>query len=317
VLEKVRGQALAAGGVRGLLLRWALRTGGVVEARRREGRRPEALLRARHAIADRLVLSKVRAVFGERIETALTGAAPIGREVLDFFEACGLPVLEGYGLTETCAAATLNTPAARRPRTVGPPLEGVELRLAGDGEVLIRGANVFDGYHRDEEATREALADGWLHSGDLGSLDPDGYLTITGRKKDLIITSSGKNITPSNIETALGERPWISQAVVYGDDRPYLVALLTLDRDEARSLAERVGAPPDPAALADHSRVRQALQAEVDAVNERFARIEQVKRFAVLDRELTQAAGELTPTMKVKRAVVYDRYRDVLEDLYR
>jgi long-chain acyl-CoA synthetase len=318
VLEKVRGQVLArAGGARGPMLRWALRTGGAAQARKREGRSVGALLRARHAVADRLVLSRVRAVFGARIETLLTGAAPIGRDVLDFFEACGLPVLEGYGLTETCAAATLNTPAARRPGTVGRPLAGVELRLADDGEVLIRGANVFDGYRRDAQGTREVLADGWLRSGDLGSLDADGYLTITGRKKDVIITSSGKNITPSNIETALAARPWISQAVVYGDDRPYLVALVTLDRDELRALAERAGAPADPAVLADHPGVREALQAEVDVVNRRFARIEQVKRFAVLDRELTQAAGELTPTMKVKRAVVYDRYRDAFDGLYR
>jgi long-chain acyl-CoA synthetase len=175
---------------------------------------------------------------------------------------------------------------------------------------------VFTGYHRNEEATREALDDGWLRSGDLGSLDADGYLTITGRKKDLIITSSGKNITPTNIENALRERPWISQAVVYGDNRPYLVALLTLDPEEAPALAQRLGVAADGPAMAADGRVREVLQAEVDEVNSRFARIEQVKRFDVLERDLTQAGGELTPTMKVKRPVVYDRYREHFDRLY-
>jgi long-chain acyl-CoA synthetase len=227
-----------------------------------------------------------------------------------------VPVLEGYGLTETCAAATLNTPSATRLGTVGRALAGEELRIAEDGEILIRGPNVFTGYHRNEEATREALDDGWLRSGDLGSLDADGYLTITGRKKDLIITSSGKNITPTNIENALRERPWISQAVVYGDNRPYLVALLTLDPEEAPALAQRLGVAADGPAMAADGRVREVLQAEVDEVNSRFARIEQVKRFDVLERDLTQAGGELTPTMKVKRPVVYDRYREHFDRLY-
>jgi long-chain acyl-CoA synthetase len=192
----------------------------------------------------------------------------------------------------------------------------VEVAIAGDGEVLVRGENVFRGYHRDDGATREALVDGWLRSGDLGSLDDERYLTITGRKKDLIITSSGKNIGPTNIETALRERPWISQAVVYGDDRPYLVALLTLDPEEVPALAKRLGLAADPAAMSNDAGVRELLQAEVDEVNRRFARIEQIKRFGVLDRDLTQAAGELTPTMKVKRPAVYDRYRAQFDALY-
>jgi long-chain acyl-CoA synthetase len=319
VFEKIHAGAVAsaAGSApKRALLRWALRSGGAARQRARAGKRPGPLLRVQHTLADRLVLSRVRRMFGGRLRLALTGAAPIGRDVLDFFDACGVPVLEGYGLTETCAAATLNTAAASRFGTVGRPLSGVEVAIAEDGEVLIRGENVFAGYHDDEDATGETLADGWLRSGDLGSLDRDGFLTITGRKKDIIITSSGKNVTPTNIEIALRESPWISQAVVYGDRRPYLVALLTLDRDEAPALAARLGVTDDPVAMARDEGVRAALQAEVNEVNRRFARIEQVKRFAVLDGDLTQAAGELTPTMKVKREVVYDRYRATLERLY-
>jgi long-chain acyl-CoA synthetase len=253
---------------------------------------------------------------GRRLVHVSSGGAPLPNHVANDLRDAGVIVLEGYGLTETCAAASLNTPSATRLGTVGRPLSGVDIMIAGDGEVLIRGENVFRGYHRDEQATGEALADGWLRSGDLGSVDQDGYLAITGRKKDLIITSSGKNIGPTNIETALRERPWISQAVVYGDNRPYLVALLTLDPEEVPMLAERLGLPADSTALAGAAGVHEVLQAEVDEVNRRFARIEQIKRFDVLDRDLTLAAGELTPTMKVKRPVVYERYRARFDELY-
>jgi long-chain acyl-CoA synthetase len=320
VFEKIHARATSgiqeASAPKRALFRWALTTGAAVRDRERRGGRPGALLRARHALADRLVLSKVRGLFGGRLQLALTGAAPIGREVLDFFDACGVPILEGYGMTETCAAATLNTPAALRFGTVGRALPGAQVSLADDGEILLRGGNVFRGYYRDDGATAEIFEDGWLRSGDLGALDADGFLSITGRKKDIIITSSGKNVTPANIEAALQQGAWISHAVVYGDNRPYLVAALTLDPDEVPALAKRLGVEPDIAAMASHARVREALQAEVDAVNSRLARIEQIKRFAVLDRDLTQGAGELTPTLKVKRNVVYDRYRDIFEGLY-
>jgi long-chain acyl-CoA synthetase len=320
ILEKIHARAVTAADEGGPLkragLRYALEIGSAVRRRERSGEPVGPLLRGGHAVADRLMLSRVRALFGDEANVVLTGAAPIGAEVLEFFDACGLPVMEGYGMTETCAATTLNTPADFRFGTVGRPLPGMEIRVAADGEVLMRGPCVFRGYYRDDQATAEAFDGDWLRSGDLGEIDEDGYLRITGRKKDLIITSSGKNITPSLIETALREARWISEAVVYGDNRPYLVALLVLDRDELAALAEHVGMEPEPGAIAGDERVHRALAAVVDEVNRGFARIEQVKRFAILDHELTQEAGELTPTMKVKRNVVYDRYRDIFDALY-
>jgi long-chain acyl-CoA synthetase len=226
-------------------------------------------------------------------------------------------VLEGYGMTETTAAATLNTVQQLRFGTVGRPLPGTEVAIAPDGEILMRGPHVFAGYHRDDDATREVLGeDGWLRSGDLGVVDEHGFLRVTGRKKDLIITSSGKNITPANLEAALAEGRWISQAVVYGDNRPYIVALLTLDPEELPALAKRCGVAPDLTTMVSDPNVRAVIQEEVDAANAGVARIEQVKRFALLDHELTQAGGELTPTMKIKRNVVYERYRDAFDALY-
>lgn len=321
VFEKVHTKAMAgveeAGRIRRAIFHWALGTGRRVRELERRGRSPGPLLRRRHALADRLVLSKVRGLFGPDIRLALTGAAPIAQDVLEFFDACGVLVLEGYGMTETTAAATLNTRHRFRFGTVGRALPGTEVSIAADGEILMRGPNVFAGYFRNEEATRETMtADGWLRSGDLGSIDEDGFLRITGRKKDLIITSSGKNISAPNIEAALREIRWVSQAVVFGDAHPFLVALLTLDPDEAPALAERVSVEPDIPAMAHDDRVLAELAREVERVNARFARIEQVKRFAVAERDLSQEDGELTPTLKVKRAVVHREYADLFSSLY-
>ena len=299
------------------LFQWALRCGA--RARSSLGRReqPDLLTDLQYRLADRLVLAKVRAAFGSGLQLGLVGAAPVARELLEFFDACGVLVLEGYGLTETCAAATLNTPDAHRFGTVGKPLPGTEVAITSDGEILIRGAHVFRGYFHDSAATADALtADGWLHSGDLGAIDAQGFVTITGRKKDLIITSSGKNITPVNIESELRDQPSITEAVVYGDNRPYLVAMLTLDREQSVKLGQRLGIATDQATISGDAQVRAEIQKQIDAVNAKFARIEQIKRFAILDRELTQAHGELTPTLKVKRGVVYERYAHVFNGLY-
>ena len=295
---------------------WALRVGGEVRAREDAGKPVGWLLERQHALADRLVLSKIRALFGGDLDFAISAAAPIAADVLHFFNAAGVRVLEAYAMTETTAAGTINTLDAWRVGTVGRPLPPGELRLADDGEVLMSGPHVFGGYYNDPEATAESLTDGWIHTGDLGSMGEDGFVTITGRKKELIITSSGKNVTPSNIENALRESRWLSQAIVHGDNRPYLVALVTLDPEELAALAEQTGAGPDPAAMAGDERVRGVIQREIDTANRRFARIEQIKRFAVLPRDLSQADGELTPTLKVKRRVVYREYADIFDRLY-
>jgi long-chain acyl-CoA synthetase len=309
--------AVASGGpLARIVFAWALEVGRRARMAERAGKPPVRIARARLRLAERLALAKVRALFGERLQMALVGAAPIDHELLEFFDACGVTVLEGYGMTESCATATLNPLHAPRFGTVGKALPDSEVMLTADGEILMRGPHVFAGYHGDAAATRATMIDGWLYSGDLGELSSDGYLTVTGRKKDLIITSSGKNVAPSNIENALRETRWISEAVVYGDRRPYLVCLVTLEADEAPKLAEQLGISPDLAAMARDERVREMLQADVDAANARFARIEQIKRFAILDHELTQAAGELTPTLKVKRQLVYERYADLFDGLY-
>ena len=318
VFEKIHARVLARGSegsaVKQRLFAWAIATGRKARPAMRRGT-ASAALKAQYALADRLVLGKVRQVFGGRLELALTGAAPIPLEVLEFLDACGITVLEGYGMSETCAAATLNPPHDPRFGTVGPALPGFAVEIAEDGEILLGGPNVFKGYHRNDEATAETFVGDLVRTGDLGELE-DGYLRITGRKKDLIITSSGKNISPTNIENALRESRWISQAVVHGDNRSYLVALLTLDADEAAALAEELGIDGDVQSMSTHDRVRERLQQDVDQANAQFARIEQIKKFTVLEVDLSQEAGELTPTMKVKRAVVERRYADTFSGMY-
>ena len=320
IYEKMHTGVISAVESRGpharLLFAWALEVGRRARTAERAGKTLGPLSAARLRVADRIGLAKVRALFGPRLQFALVGAAPIDHELLEFFDACGVLVLEGYGMTESCATATLNPPHAPLFGSVGRALPDSEVMVTEENEVLLRGPHVFAGYHRDPEATAATFADGWLQTGDNGSLSPEGYLALTGRKKDLIITSSGKNIAPVNIENALRETRWIADAVVYGDRRPYLVCLITLDPDEAPKLAEQLGIPAERASMARDERVHALLQADIDTANARFARIEQVKRFNVLDHDLTQAAGELTPTLKVKRAVVYERYADFFDALY-
>ena len=321
IYEKVHGVVLGrmADGpaAQRALFQWALRQGARARRDLRRGRLPGLITDVQYRIADQLVLSKVRAVFGPKLELAMVGAAPVAPELLEFFDACGVLVLEGYGLSESCAAATVNTVDAVQFGTVGKPLPGTEVSISADGEILLRGPHIFKGYFKNEDATADVLTpDGWLRTGDLGAITDDGFLKITGRKKDLIITSSGKNITPVNIESALRESRYITEGVVFGDSRPYLVAVLTLDRDESLKLAKRLGIETDPATIAADARVHAEIQQEVDSVNAKLARIEQVKRFAILDHDFSQSQGELTPTLKVKRAFVYDRYADVFAGIY-
>jgi long-chain acyl-CoA synthetase len=268
------------------------------------------------AQAEEELFKNVRAIFGGRVQRATSGAAPIAREILEFFWAAGVPVLEGYGMTETATAATISTLEDHKFGTVGRPLPGVELKIAPDGELLIKGPNIFQGYHNKADASFGAVEDGWLHTGDLGSIDADGYLSIVGRKKDIIITAGGKNLTPANLENDLKRCRWISQAVMHGDQRPYPVVLIALDEEEIVTYAREHGLREDPAALAREPAIRELIAAEVDRVNAAYAQVEQVKKFAILEHDLTQAAGELTPTLKVKRNVVAEKYADLLDSLY-
>ncbi len=266
--------------------------------------------------ADEQLFKNVRAIFGGNVRHATSGAAPIAQEILEFFWACGVPVLEGYGMTETATAATVSTVEHHRFGTVGRALPGVELKIADDGEILVKGPNIFHGYHNQASTSFGAVEDGWLHTGDLGSLDEDGYLSITGRKKDIIITAGGKNLTPANIENDLKQCRWISQAVMHGDQRPYPVVLITLDEEEIPIFAREHGLAEDIPTLAREPAVHALIQQEIDRANAKYAQVEQVKKFAILDHDLSQPTGELTPTLKVKRNVVNERYADLFDALY-
>jgi len=266
--------------------------------------------------AEEELFSKVRAAFGGRMRQAVSGAAPIAKEILEFFFACGVPVFEGYGMTETATAATFQSLDDYKFGTVGKPFPGVELRIADDSEVLIKGENIFAGYHNNADASFGAVTDGWLHTGDLGSIDADGFLSITGRKKDIIITAGGKNLTPANIENDMKQCRWVSQAVMYGDRRPYPVMLVTLDAEEIVPWAQQQGLPGDVEQLARHPDVHALVQAHLDAANEKYAQVEKVKKLAILGHDLSQETGELTPTLKVKRNVVNEKYRAVFDELY-
>ncbi len=229
--------------------------------------------------ADEQLFKNVRAIFGGKVRHATSGAAPIAKEILEFFWACGVPVLEGYGMTETATAATTSTVENHRFGTVGRALPGVELKIAEDGEILVKGPNIFNGYHNNADASFGAVENGWLHTGDLGSIDEDGYLSITGRKKDIIITAGGKNLTPANIENDLKQCRWISQAVMHGDARPYPVVLITLDEEEMPIFAGEHDLPSDIPSLARTPEVRELIQQEIDRANAKYAQVEQVKKF--------------------------------------
>jgi len=295
-------------------LKKAIEIGLEVRQRQERGEPVPADMQQAFDQADEKLFVNVRNLFGGRIRQCVTGAAPIAREILEFFFACGVPVMEGYGMTETSTVATVNTPEEHRFGSVGKPLPGVEVKIADDGEVLIKGPNIFQEYFKNPEATAEAKESEWLHTGDLGRMDEDGYLYITGRKKDIIITAGGKNITPANLENGLKQNRWISQAVVVGDKRPYLIALVTLDPEEAPAFAAEHGL--DVATLHESGEMRAEVQKAIDEVNSHVGRVEQIKKFAILDHDLSQETGELTPTLKVKRAVVNEKFADLVDQVY-
>jgi long-chain acyl-CoA synthetase len=306
VYEKVHANTLGeierAGGLRRGIGLWALGVGGRASRARREGGSVTGLLALQQRLAERLVFAKVRERLGGRLRVGVSGAAPLSPEVMEFFHALGVPVIEGYGLTETASSATVNEPDDFRIGTVGRPVEGAEVRLADDGEILIRSDSVFAGYYKEPEATAAALTDdGWLRTGDVGELDDEGFLRITDRKKDLIITAGGKNIAPQNLENALKTSRFVSQALVVGDRRPYVTALVTLDEAEVASSGR------DP---------QELVQELVDEVNLDRTRVEQIKRFVILPREFSQDEGEVTPTLKLRRRVIHEHFADEIEQLY-
>lgn len=275
------------------------------------------MLRAQRGIADALVYRKLRQRLGGRLRFFISGGAPLSREIAEFFYALGLPIFEGYGATETTAPATVNTIDHYKFGTVGRPLPGVEIKIAGDGEILIRGRNVFRGYFKDERATSEALVDGWYHTGDIGHLDDDGFLKITDRKKELLITSAGKNISPQNIENLLKRDLLISQAVAIGDRRHYLTALLTLNPEALTELAHSFGLPSDRTEeLALHPRIGERVSRIVESVNRELARFEQIKKFRILPGDFSEAGGELTPTLKLRRKFIAEKYAREIAALY-
>ena len=319
IQDRIRLDAKRAGGFRSRVFAWSLDAGMRASRLEREGRAVPFVLRARRALARRLVFRKIHAALGGRVEFLISGAAPLDVRVAEFFHACGILILEGIGMTENASFSNVNRPGRFRFGTVGPAGPGIETRIAEDGEILVRGPNVMRGYFKDPDATRLAIdGDGWLHTGDVGHLDADGFLTVVDRKKDLIITSGGKNVAPQRIERALASSSFIARAVAFGDRRKYITALVTLDADAMRSWAERAGrAEESLESLARDEEVLALIDAEVDAVNRTLAPHEVVKSVRILPGDFSVEAGELTPTLKVRRKVVVEKYRSLIDEMYR
>ncbi|OUS95409.1 long-chain fatty acid--CoA ligase [Rhodococcus sp. NCIMB 12038] len=322
VFEKVRDgaarKAASGGGLQKRIFDFAEATAVAYSEAQDTGGAP-LRLRLEHAVADKLVYAKLRAALGGECWWAISGGGALMPRLGHFFRGIGVPVYEGYGLTESTAAHCVNVPGAQRIGTVGQPLGGNSVRIAEDGEIELRGGVVFGGYWRNAHATREVLDDGWFRTGDLGDLDESGYLTITGRKKDLLITAGGKNVSPGPLEDRLRSHPLVSQAVVVGDSRPFIGALLTVDPQEFRKWKSAHGKSSEAtvADLRDDEELRGDLQDAVDDANTTVSHTESIKRFVVLDRDLTEAGGELTATLKIKRPVVTERFADDIAGLYR
>jgi long-chain acyl-CoA synthetase len=311
----VRGKLAQATGVKKRLVDWAMGVARRVHALQNHGEALPTLLALQYALAQRLVFRKLKTALGlGRAKLCVSGAAPIAAEVLEFFTGLDIVVLEVYGQSEDCGPTSINLPGQTRFGAVGKPLPGLEVRLAEDGEILVRGRSLFKGYFKEPTATGETLIDGWLHSGDLGSFDADGFLHITGRKKEIIITAGGKNIAPKNIEAALKNHPLVEEAVVIGDRRKYLGALLTLQPTAAAWLREHGHPEQDP--VHEHPALLAELGRWVESVNRDFARVEHVRKFKVLPRSLTQEHGELTPTLKLKRRIIDKNWSESIESMF-
>ena len=321
VYEKVHTAVTAsfaeATGVKRRLIDWALDVGRRESALRREHRPVPRALALQRLLADRLVFSKVKERLGGRLRLPISGGAPLAPEIAELFDALGVSIIEGYGLTECTTAATTNRSDNYRFGTVGQALPGFELRLADDGELLIRSETVFAGYFKEPEATAEVLdGDGWLRTGDIATIDDDGFVTITDRKKDIIVTAGGKNIAPQNLENDLKTSRFVSQALVVGDRRPYPAALITLDPVEIGKWASEQGLDGDLSSLSRDPRVVELMSSVVEDVNRDRSRYEQLKRFAILERDFEMERGEVTPTLKLRRGVVLDHFAEAVEGLY-
>ncbi len=311
----VTGKLKLATGVKAKLVAWARGVGGEWSAHINAGTTPGGWLAFRYKVANKLIFSKLKPALGlGEARVCVSGAAPIAKEILEFFGTLDVRILEVYGQSEDCGPTTFNLPGRTKFGSVGPALPNVDVKILEDGEIVVKGDNVFMGYYKDKEATDATLIDGWLHSGDLGSFDSDGFLTITGRKKDIIITAGGKNIAPKNIEAALKNHELISQAVVIGDRRKYLSALITLDPEASTAFASSKGLNGD--ALHSNEKINAAIQECVDQVNSLFARVEHIRKFKILARDFTVEDGELTPTLKIKRRIVNDHFGPEIESMY-
>jgi long-chain acyl-CoA synthetase len=350
VYSTITRQVNEAGGIKKKIFDWSLKVGREVSQHRQKNLPLPPLLNLKFKIAQKLVFSKLKKTFGGRIRYFISGGAPLSREIAEFFHAADLLILEGYGLTETTAVTNVNPPHRYKFGTVGPTIPGVEQKIAPDGEILSRGPGIMLGYFKREEDTREAIdSEGWFHTGDIGEFDSDGYLKITDRKKDIIVTAGGKNIAPQNIENLMKTLPMISQIVVYGDKRKYLTALITLEPEEtarfaeahklldpqevqrlkesARILASTTASPEARAQaietrnqligkLKDHPEVIRWVQNAIEEKNRTLASFETIKRFRILAHDFTIDSGELTPTLKVKRKLIYQRYKDLFDSMY-
>lgn len=316
--EKIHGRIMAASGLKAYLVRWAKRVGERWANARLAGETPPLGTRIQHALADRLVFRKLRAATGGRIRFFIAGGAPLNPEIARFFYSAGLLILEGYGLTETSPVTNVNTPDEFRFGTVGKPIPGTEEMIASDGEILVRGPQIMHGYHNDPEGTHAAIDQhGWFHTGDLGAIDEDGFLRITDRKKDLIVTAGGKNIAPQPIENRVRLNRFVTEAVMIGDRRPYPVLLVVPDFDALDAWAGVEGVQvANPRALLEDERVQRKMEEEIFRELEGLARYETPKKVALLEEEFTIEKGELTPSLKVRRRVVEDKYRDRIEGLY-
>ena len=313
----VQSHLSQATGAKKRLVEWGLGVGREASEREARGDSIPFGLGAKRRVADRLVFSKIRAPLGGRLRMAGSGGAPLSRDIAEFFDSVGLRIAEGYGLTECTTACATNLPDHYRFGSVGPALPGFELRVAPDGEIEVRSETVFEGYFKDPEATAEVLdEDGWLKTGDIGEIDDDGFLHITDRKKDILVTAGGKNVAPQNLENELKTSTYVSQALAVGDRRPYVAALVTLDAAEIGRWAAEQGLDGDIASLASDERVRGLVQEAVDGVNQHRSRYEQIKRFAILPRDFTMADEEITPTLKLRRRIVQEHFAETIDALY-